>query len=175
MSTYRLDFAKIKAEHPIERVAERLGIKLTRRGEQLRGPCPSGEGDERALVITPAKGQWYSFSAQKGGDAISLVGFVKGLSPKDSAAWIAGEAAEPEKSAKEEPGDGFKPLDYLQPEHEAVIALGFEPEDAKRLGIGYAPRGMMRGTVAIPVRTETGKLAGYVGVTDAKLPPKWNN
>lgn len=174
MSGYKLDFQKIKAEHPIERVAERLGLKLTKRGEQLRGQCPSGEGDDRALVITPAKGQWYSFSAQKGGDCISLVAFVKGLPLKDSALWIAGEAPEPEKSTSAEPSEGFKALDYLDAEHEAVVALGFEPQDAKRLGIGYAPRGILRGSVAIPVRTEQGRLAGYIGVTDAKLPPKWN-
>jgi hypothetical protein len=58
--------------------------------------------------------------------------------------------------------------------HPAVAALGFEPEDAQALGIGYAGRGIMRGLVAIAVRLEDGSLAGYVGVEEiAKLPPRW--
>jgi hypothetical protein len=102
------------------------------------------------------------------------VQFVKGGSAKEAAAWIAGERSEPEKSASgDKPSEGFKPLEYLVHDHEAVIALGFEPDDAKRLGVGFAPRGVLRGTVAIPIRTEQGHLAGYIGVTDAKLPPRW--
>lgn len=174
MSKYALDFAKIKEDHPIEKVAERLGLTLKPNGQALRGPCPSKPGDDRSLVVTPAKGAWYSFSAQKGGDCISLVAFVQGVGPKEAAQWIAGEATVPEKSTNSEARGGFKELDYIQPDHEAVIALGIEADDAKRLGIGFAPRGMMKGTVAFPIRTADGKLAGYIGVTDATLPPKWN-
>jgi hypothetical protein len=32
----------------------------------------------------------------------------------------------------------------------------------------------MRGTVAVPVRLPDGSLAGYVGITEAKLPTKWH-
>jgi len=56
----------------------------------------------------------------------------------------------------------------------AVEALGFAAEDAKALGIGYCPKGIMRGTLAVPVRLEDGTLAGYLGITDAKLPPRWH-
>jgi hypothetical protein len=166
------DFAKVKAEHSLESVAERLGLALKKHGNAWRGPCPSKPGDERALVLTPGKG-WYSFAANKGGDVISLVAFVKGMSVKDAANWIEGtQRTEPEKGTKGE--DGFKPLDYLQHDHDAVVALGFDPADAERLGVGFAPRGLMKGTVAIPIRTADGKLAGYIGVTDATLPPRWN-
>jgi len=65
-------------------------------------------------------------------------------------------------------------LDYLIHDHEAVVALGIEPEDAKRLGCGYAPRGLMKGTVAWPVRLSDGTLVGYVGCNDVILPPRWN-
>ena len=47
-------------------------------------------------------------------------------------------------------------------------------EDAERLGWGYAPRGVLRGKVAIPIRTDDGTLCGYVGVTEVALPPKWH-
>ena len=168
-----VDFARVKAEHSLESVAERLGLKLRKHGNGWRGPCPSGEGDDRALVITPGKG-WYSFAAQKGGDVIALVSFVNGGSAKDAATWIVGQSTEPEKSTQaEKPGEGFKPLDYLQPDHEAVVALGIDPDDAKRIGCGYAPRGILRGKVAWPVRLSDGTLVGYIGVTDCALPPKW--
>ncbi|MGX7894391.1 CHC2 zinc finger domain-containing protein [Tsuneonella sp. HG222] len=177
-----LDFAAIKEDHTIESVADRLGLELKKNGAQLRGPCPSGKGGERALVITPEKGAWYSFGLNKGGDCISLVSLVHGLSPKDAAAWIVGdqqpekkkpEAAEKERAA-EEPSEGFKPLEYLVSDHDAVTALGFDPTFAASVGIGYAPRGVMRGTIAVPVRSSKGKLLGYIGVTDAKLPSNWH-
>lgn len=175
-----LDFDTIKQEHPIDAVATQLGLKLKPHGAQLRGECFSGKGGERALVITPAKQAWYSFGINKGGDCIALVGHVMGLSPKEAAEWLQGDA-QPEKKKREEPvkeeprGEerGFKPLDYLQCDHEAVIALGFDPEFAKAVGLGYAPRGVMRGTIAVPVRNSNGTLLGYIGVTDAKLPSNW--
>jgi hypothetical protein len=167
-----LDFAKIKQEHPIEKVAERLGLVLKPHGAAFRGKCPSGQGDERALVVTPAKGAWYSFAAQKGGDCLSLVAFVRNCSVRDAAAWVVGEAERPEKTANSE-AEGFKELDYLIFDHEAVIALGLDPEDCKRIGMGWAPRGMMKNTLCIPVRDKTGKLLGYAGTTDVRLPTSW--
>jgi hypothetical protein len=45
------------------------------------------------------------------------------------------------------------------------------PQDtAEALEIGYAPKGMMKGYVVIPIRLPTGELTGYIGVTEAKLP-----
>lgn len=175
-----LDFEAIKASNPIDQAAIQLGLALKKQGQAFRSACPTGQGDERSLVITPAKGAWYSFAAQKGGDVIALVAFVKGISPKEAAQWLQGDT-QPEKKKQEEPvkeqsrGEerGFQPLDYLQYDHDAVVALGFDPEFAKAVGIGYAPRGVMRGTIAVPVRNSNGTLLGYIGVTDAKLPSNW--
>jgi len=52
--------------------------------------------------------------------------------------------------------------------------VGFEPEIAKALGIGYAGKGTLKGTVAIPIRLPTGELAGYIGIIEATLPAKWH-
>ncbi len=51
--------------------------------------------------------------------------------------------------------------------------LESDREDAERIGVGYAKRGVMRGTVAIPVRLDDGTLIGYIGIEDAVLPPRW--
>jgi hypothetical protein len=40
--------------------------------------------------------------------------------------------------------------------------------------IGYAPKGMMKGYVAIPTRLPTGELTGYIGITEAKLPKEFH-
>ncbi|MEO0938547.1 MAG: CHC2 zinc finger domain-containing protein [Pseudomonadota bacterium] len=173
-----IDFEEVKAQNPIADVAQQLGLELKKAGNALRGPCPSGEGGERGLVITPSKGVWYSFPLQKGGDVLALVQLIKDCSTKEAAQFLSGTAPL-EKAKRPSPGEGsearggFAPLTYLEHDHLAVSALGLEPEDAQALGIGYAPRGTMRGTVAVPIRTEDGTLAGYIGITEAKLPPKW--
>ena len=41
-----------------------------------------------------------------------------------------------------------------------VEPLGIPPDSAEALGIGYAPKGMMKGYVAIPIRLPTGGLTG---------------
>lgn len=171
-----LDFAEIKNKYPIEEVAKRLGLVLIPHNNQLRGACPSGEGDKRSLVITPSKGVFFSFAKGIGGDVIKLVEFTKSISAKESAEWITG-ATVPTVPAVEnpeaKPRGGFKPLDYLEADHPAVLALGFEPDVAEKLKIGFAPRGIMKGTVAIPVRLADGTLAGYLGIREAILPPEW--
>jgi hypothetical protein len=164
------DFSRVKAEHSLESVAERLGLKLKQHGAQFRGPCPSGQGDERALVLTPGKG-WWSHAAKKGGSVIDLVAFVKDLSPKDAAVWIDGQA-QPEKSASGSKSTDFKPVE-LEHDHPMVLALGFTAEDAQRFGIGYKAKAAGAGNVLIPVFAG-GKLAGYIGATEiAWLPEKW--
>ncbi len=173
-----LDFEKIKSEHPIEGVAEQLGLQLKKQGSQLRGPSPSGQGDERSLAVTPSKQRFYDFAAQRGGDVIELVAYVQDIPVKEAAAWLQGTAPEerPQKAQKDrrEARGGFKALDYLQHDHEAVEALDLDPDVAQALGIGYAPRGVLRGTVAIPLRNQDGTIAGYIGVTCIdKMPPKW--
>lgn len=171
-----LDFSEIKNKYPIEAVAVRLGLILTPHNNQLRGACPSGEGDKRSLVITPSKAVWFSFAKQVGGDVIKLVEFTKNLSAKESAEWITNQTVPTvpaEESPEAKPCVGFKPLDYLEANHPAVEALGFDPEVAEKLNIGYAPRGILKGTVAIPVRLADGTLCGYLGITEATLPPEW--
>src|ERR1700687_2786311 len=87
-----VDFAEIKAANPIEKVAELLGIEVTKqRNGQLRGCCPiHGGNDPRGFGITPAKGLWYCFKGCGGGDQLALVAKVKKLSPKEAAEWLVG-------------------------------------------------------------------------------------
>lgn len=171
-----VDFDKLKERLTILDAANMLGLAMTKRGDQYRGVCPICEGSkERDLVITPAKGVFYCFRAKEGGDLIKLASHIKKLPAKEAAQWLAGD--EPKEKPKQEaqPSEGgFKALDYLQHDHEAVSAIGFEPDVAQALGLGFAPRGILKGTVAVPLRNRDGSIAGYIGLTDVeKLPPRW--
>ena len=176
MSTF-IDFEEVKATNPIEKVAKRLGLELNKAGNALRGPCPSGEGGERALATAQSKGVWYSFGRDKSNDVRALVQLVNGCTAKEAAQFLSRTAPleKTERSSTERGAarGGFAPLDYLQADHPAVEALGMEAKDAEMFGVGYAPSGVLRGTVAVPVRLADGTLAGYIGITEAKLPPKW--
>jgi hypothetical protein len=169
-----LDFEEIKRRVSLLSAAQRLGLQMKKNGAQLRGPCTAcNQGGDRALVITESKG-WYCFAAQKGGDVISLVAHINDCSAKDAAKFLAGHTATTIPSTVPEEAKGgeknLAPLQYLEPEHEAVVALGFDTEFCKSHGIGWAPKGVARGHVLIPFRDETGRLLGYVGVTDCWLP-----
>jgi DNA primase len=176
-----VNFAELKQRISIEKTVELLGLTIKQSGATFRGPCPAcGSGGDRSLVVTPAKGVWYCWAAHVGGDQIALTAHIRKCEPKDAAAWLDGGTVPSQKEMSGEPvslnrdSSGLKPLE-LEHEHPAVEALGFSPDDAKALGIGYAPRGIMRGLVVVPVRLEDGKLAGYVGVEEiAKLPPRWH-
>jgi hypothetical protein len=168
----RLDFQAIKADYPIEQVAERLGIALKPHGAQLRGPCFSGQGDDRALVVTPARRVWYSHPLKKGGDVIELVSVMKDVSAKDAAAWIAG-TQQPEKSATgRTPNAEFKPVELVH-DHPSVLVSGLEADDAKRFGVGYKAKAAGAGHILVPVYAD-GKLSGYVGCQEITwIPERW--
>lgn len=164
-----IDFAALKQSITIEDVAKLLGLQLKLANKQLRGKCPHCEGGDRSLVITPEKEAYYCFTDEKGGDLIALAAHIKNCSMKEAAQFIHSSLTVPPKD--ERPAEGMQPLQHLDNNHEAVQAIGFVPEDAAKLGIGYAAKGLMRGTVAVPLRTETGALVGYIGITEARLPP----
>jgi DNA primase len=173
-----IDFHDLKARASIEDVANLLTLSLTKHQTQLRGPCPQcKEGGDRALVVTPEKGAYYCFAQKKGGDCIALAAHILNCSMLDAAQWITehlnGEPAPAPSppTEREEEGAALAPLAYLLPEHEAVQALGIAVEVARRLGIGYAKKGIMRGRVAIPLRTEDGTLIGYCGYAPEADPP----
>jgi DNA primase len=178
-----IDFEKVKADNAIEDVADALKLVMKASNNQFRGPCPACQaGGDRALVITPAKGAFYCFGARKGGDQIALVAHILNLPMKDAADWLDGgnskvqDSTVPRKSTVPESERGnetqkLAPLTYLEADHPAVEAIGMDAEVAKALGAGYAGKGLMRGTVAIPIRDDLGNLLGYIGVTEARLPP----
>lgn len=171
------DFQQVKEAVSLEQAAQFLGLKLKPSQHQLRGACPRcNAGGDRTLALTPARSVWYCFNSSAGGSVIDLVAHIKEVPLKDAADELAkhfgiGKTTSPTVPQKVQEKEGtLKPLDYLEHDHAAVVTVGFDPDTAKALGIGYAAKGIMRGTVAVPIRDENGNLTGYIGITEARLP-----
>jgi DNA primase len=176
-----IDFAELKEQVGIEDVFPMLELHMMQKGDQWRGACPACEDSDRSLVVTSSKGAFYCFSAKKGGDVISLVAHVRDLGMRDAALAIA-EYRElvPEPPAANRTGTStskrtvpnsaggketqkLQPLAYLDAAHETVEALGLSPATCERFGAGYAPKGILRGRLAIPIHDLNGELVAYCG------------
>jgi DNA primase len=175
-----VDFVQLKERVSIAQCVQMLDLRM-KGNDQLRSACPACRaGGERSLAVNVSKNSYYCFSEGKGGDQISLVAHIRGCSQREAAQEIAthfrvAQPTEPQRSGSEvQPSGGMEPLAYLEHEHDAVQVLGFDAETAQALGIGYAGKGLMRGTIAVPIRLEDGTLVGYIGLTEIeKLPSKW--
>jgi len=179
-----LDFQALKDSVSFGDAVTLLNLNLKKAGNQWRGPCPACEaGGDRALVVTEGRG-FYCWAKRAGGDQIALAAHVLGIPAKEAAhelATRAGIVQVPERNStstrkgtvpESEAGKrGLAPLSYLEHAHDAVIALGFDPGWCEHHGVGYAPRGVCRGSVAIPFRDEAGVLLGYIGVEDITYLP----
>ncbi|MCP4935525.1 MAG: hypothetical protein GY927_15305, partial [bacterium] len=65
----------------------------------------------------------------------------------------------------------FQPLAYLESDHESVSALGLDEQTCTQFGAGYAPKGIIRGRLAIPIHDPDGTLIAYCGrATEGKTP-----
>jgi hypothetical protein len=152
-----VNFGELKRATTIEYVARWIGLELREQHSQLRGPCPKN-GGSRCLVITPAIGSFYCHSpkCRCGGDLIALIAHVQGLEMRDAALLLQNHLW---PKAQE-----LKALDYLIAQCERVQALGLPAHVATAIGAGYAPRGILAGRIALPLRLPSGKLVAYVGI-----------
>lgn len=162
------DFSDIKEKVSIEQAAQFLGLQLKKEPTSLRCTCPVHGGDARSLAITPARNIFYCMSAKQGGSCLDLVAHVRQVSLPEAANLLAQHFRIEAPKSKPVPaatGTGPKEIDYLDPLHEAVEALGLSPATADIVGIGWADKGWFRGgKVGVPVRTKDGALLGYFRV-----------
>jgi DNA primase len=175
-----IDFAELKERVSVTDVIPMLNLTGKQKGDQWRGACPRCDaGGDRALVITESKKAFYCHSARKGGDVIALVSHIEDLPPKEAAFFIAehlgtgtstedGTVPRNSTSPEERPITKgaervLQPLTYLDAVHEAVEALGVSEATCEHFGAGYAPKGILRGRLAIPIHDLTGNLVAYCG------------
>ena len=82
---------EIKSRLPVEDVVGRY-VELKRAGRNLKGRSPWGVDKTPSFMVSPEKGIWHDFSANKGGDIFSFVMEVEGITFKEALEKLAREA-----------------------------------------------------------------------------------
>lgn len=82
---------EIKARLAIEDVVSQY-IELKRAGRTLKGRSPWGVDKTPSFMVSPEKGIWHDFSANKGGDVFTFVMEVEGISFKEALEKLAAQA-----------------------------------------------------------------------------------
>ncbi len=82
---------EIRARLPIEDVVGQY-IELKRTGRSLKGRSPWGVDKTPSFMVSPEKGIWHDFSANKGGDIFTFIMEVEGISFREALEKLAGQA-----------------------------------------------------------------------------------
>ncbi|MBR2587285.1 DNA primase [Candidatus Saccharibacteria bacterium] len=82
---------EIKARLPVEDVVSQY-VELKRAGRNFKGRSPWGVDKTPSFMVSPDKGIWHDFSANKGGDIFTFVMEVEGISFKEALEKLAAQA-----------------------------------------------------------------------------------
>lgn len=82
---------EIKSRLPVEDVVGRY-VELKRAGRSLKGRSPWGVDKTPSFMVSPEKGIWHDFSANKGGDIFTFVMEVEGITFREALEKLAREA-----------------------------------------------------------------------------------
>ena len=82
---------EIRARLPIEDVVSQY-IELKRAGRTLKGGSPWGVDKTPSFMVSPEKGIWHDFSANKGGDIFSFIMEVEGITFREALEKLAAQA-----------------------------------------------------------------------------------
>jgi len=82
---------EIKSRLAVEDVVGQY-VELKRAGRNLKGHSPWGVDKTPSFMVSPEKGIWHDFSANKGGDIFTFVMEVEGISFKEALEKLASQA-----------------------------------------------------------------------------------
>ena len=82
---------EIKSRLAVEDVVGQY-VELKRAGRNLKGRSPWGVDKTPSFMVSPEKGIWHDFSANKGGDIFTFVMEVEGLSFREALEKLAAQA-----------------------------------------------------------------------------------
>ena len=82
---------EIKARLAVEDVVGQY-VELKRAGRTLKGRSPWGVDKTPSFMVSPEKGIWHDFSANKGGDIFTFVMEVEGISFREALEKLAAQA-----------------------------------------------------------------------------------
>jgi len=155
------DIALVRERSAVDEV---VGEYLQLRGAgggSLKGLCPFHDEKTPSFNVTPARGLWYCFSCQEGGDVIKFVqkidnlGFTEAIERLAKRAGIelryeqGGHIPGKEQSQRRRLIEAHKAAAEFYAENldrpaaraarDFLSSRGFELTDARRFGVGYAP------------------------------------
>lgn len=150
---------EIKARLPVEDVVGQY-IELKRAGRTLKGRSPWGVDKTPSFMVSPDKGIWHDFSANKGGDIFTFVMEVEGISFREALEKLASQAgvelkqyngddkklAEKKRRMKEAIELACKYYQVCLSKNKSVCEYVFYKRNLNRataveFRIGYAPKG----------------------------------
>ncbi len=160
----RVDFAAVKARHPLAAVVESAGVTLRGTGRVRQGVCPFHDETEGSFTVYGDSQRWYCFGCGEGGDVIDFVqrsesmtlGGALTLLGSDGATVAAGPPASVRPDFSEPPpvrdvaamtaAARFyaRELRGNRAASEYLTGRGIGMETAIRLGLGYAPGAGLR-------------------------------
>lgn len=82
---------EIKSRLAVEDVVGQY-VELKRAGRNLKGHSPWGVDKTPSFMVSPEKGIWHDFSANKGGDIFTFIMEVEGISFKEALEKLAAQA-----------------------------------------------------------------------------------
>lgn len=82
---------EVKDRLPIEEVVGQY-VELKRAGKNLKGRSPWGTDRNPSFMVSPEKGTWHDFSANKGGDIFTFIMEVEGISFREALEKLATQA-----------------------------------------------------------------------------------
>ena len=82
---------EIKSRLAVEDVVGQY-VELKRAGRNLKGRSPWGVDKTPSFMVSPEKGIWHDFSANKGGDIFTFIMEIEGISFKEALEKLAGQA-----------------------------------------------------------------------------------
>ena len=82
---------EIKSRLAVEDVVGQY-VELKRTGRTLKGRSPWGVDKTPSFMVSPEKGIWHDFSANKGGDIFTFVMEVEGIGFREALEKLAGQA-----------------------------------------------------------------------------------
>jgi len=188
-----VNFKELRARLSFEKVLERYGVEVKRKGKQHHGYCPlpnhNGKKNSPSFSANLTKGIFQCFGCGAKGNTLDFAVLMEKLDPGngDDVRSIAlkfqkefnlaePKPEKPEKLKSEPellPQEPTKqvivnaPLDFelkrLDPNHPYLEKRGFDKETIARFGLGFASKGMLAGRIAIPIHNPQGTLVGYAG------------
>lgn len=177
-----IDFRDIRARISLEDVLIRY-YRLTsfvRHGTRLVGPCPVHGGDSpRAFHAELERNLWHCFTkCQGGGNQLDFVAKKECISVREAALRLDEFFRGVDTPTPSPPSPPAQTATAAAPERNPVLDLNLRLHHdhphllvdrkltlptAEHFGVGWCPKGMLRGMIAIPIHDGEGNLVAYAG------------